>query len=118
MSTADREIFRYTERIRTEYTQRAELRDPQFAAEWARLRKLLVAVDEAMMLQNIPELTRAKVIRTVLLGSPDEIEATERIRRREEDIERQLKETRTLPPFDLPTLPKVPWGRGTTGRFW
>lgn len=100
MSLVDREILRYTDRIRTPTLDHVTRNDPQFVAEWVRVKKLLVAVDEAMMLQGISEDTRARVIRTVLLGSPDESDALERMAAREREMKlmNQRVSPLTFPP--------------------
>lgn len=78
-------IDRY--RSRMPGAREAQLNDPQYAHNTAWLQRMLEIADMAMEDEQIPEQSRARVIRTILYGSPDETEALTRIEERAAYIE-------------------------------
>lgn len=66
--------------------------DPQYAAQFAFMQRLLDVVDMAMEDEGIPEQSRVRVVRTVVYGSPNEWDAHERMQHHEDDIKRAMRD--------------------------
>lgn len=76
-STVQAAIDRYCGRLPG--ALEAQHNDPQYAHHMAWLSRMLEIADMAMEDEQIPEQSRARVIRTILYGSPDETDALARI---------------------------------------
>jgi hypothetical protein len=60
--------------------------DPQYAAEIHQLARIFEMIDMAMENEDIPKLTRDRVIRACVFGAPDYADAEARMVDREEQI--------------------------------
>jgi hypothetical protein len=97
-------VDRYRRRIDGD---RADRDDPQYHWQWRWLVNMLEVVDMAMEDEGIDERSRERVIRTILYGAPDPIEADRRI----DEQRRMVDEMRSRPlgPIVVPTDPgRVP----------
>jgi hypothetical protein len=96
----DRALGRYQERLGD---RRTYLEDPQNHWQWKWIRRMLDITDMAMEDEGVDEHSRERVIRTILYGAPDPLEAEQRIQRQQEMVER-LK-TAPVGPIIVPTDP-------------
>lgn len=74
--------------------------DPTYHYHLQFLRRMLTVVDEAMATEGMPVEARTRVARTVVYGTPDEVEAEARMERTRLDIE-QLKQAPSSLPLTL-----------------
>lgn len=86
--------------LRAPDAEDAVMRDGLYRAQMETLRRLLHHTDQAMEFERIPVEVRDRVIRTLLYGCPDPVEA----RRRERDREAVLAKVRSTPSEELRRL--------------
>ncbi|WP_055588658.1 hypothetical protein [Peterkaempfera griseoplana] len=85
-STVDGIINRYLDHMPG--ASGAYLQDPAYHRDVVFLRRALALADLAMEDQGVPAESRARVIRTVVCGSPNEDEANARIEQHLADVKR------------------------------
>jgi hypothetical protein len=104
-------VARYRARVDDD---RAARTDPQYNAQWKWLMRMLETADMAMEDEGIPRESRERVIRTILYGAPDPVEADRRIDERQRTVELLRTGRLGLAGMygpDTPPDPPMNWGR-------
>lgn len=87
-------IDRYFARIPG--AREAHTSDPVYRAQFTYMRRVLEMAEMAMEDEGIDEPTRARVIRTVVFGAPDEYASMERLRVNEQVVRDAMKSATPL----------------------
>jgi hypothetical protein len=98
-------VARYRSRLGDD--DRAQRTDPTYNYQWRWLVRMLETADMAMEDEGVDRSSRERVIRTILYGAPDPVEADRRIDQQQRLVEEMR--TRPLGPIVVPADPgRVP----------